>query len=118
YDPFDVGSDPNRDTFKVQNLTLSTGMSVARLDNRRDLRRSLDTLRRDTDDSGAFEAMDKFEKQAFDLVTSQNVSRAFDVSRESNETRDRYGRTTWGQSTLLARRMVEAGVSFVTVAMG
>jgi uncharacterized protein (DUF1501 family) len=118
YDPFDVGSDPNSKTFKVQNLTLSTGMSVARLDDRRGLRRSLDSLRRDSDDSGAYEAMDKFEKQAFELVTSQNVSRAFDVASESDETRDRYGRSTWGQSSLLARRMVEAGVSFVTVNMG
>jgi uncharacterized protein (DUF1501 family) len=118
YDPFDVGSDPNGRAFKVQNLTLSSGMSIARLDDRRGLRRSLDSLRRDADDSGAFDAMDKFEKQAFELVTSQNVSRAFDISSESDETRDRYGRTTWGQSTLLARRMVEAGVSFVTVNMG
>jgi uncharacterized protein (DUF1501 family) len=62
--------------------------------------------------------MDKFEKQAFELVTSQTVSRAFDIASESDEVRDRYGRTTWGQSTLLARRMVEAGVSFVTVNMG
>jgi len=118
YNPFDVGSDPNGKAFKVQNLTLSTGMSIARLDDRRGLRRSLDTLRHDADDSGSFDAMDKFEKQAFELVTSQNVSRAFDISSESDEMRDRYGRTTWGQSTLLARRMVEAGVSFVTVNMG
>jgi hypothetical protein len=118
YDPFDVNSDPNGKNFKVQNLTLSTGMSVARMDDRRGLRRSLDTLRRDADDSGAFDAMDKFEKQAFELVTSQNVGRAFDIAGETDEMRDRYGRTTWGQSTLLARRMVEAGVSFVTVNMG
>ena len=118
YDPFDVNSDPNNKNFRVQNLTLSTGMSVARMDDRRGLRRSLDSLRRDADDSGAFDAMDRFEKQAFELVTSQNVSRAFDIAGESDEARDRYGRTTWGQSTLLARRMVEAGVSFVTVNMG
>jgi uncharacterized protein (DUF1501 family) len=118
YDPFDIAGDPNGKAFKIHNLTLSNGMSVARLDDRRSLRRSLDTLRRDADDSGAFEAMDRFEKQAFELVTSQNVARAFDLAGESDEMRDRYGRTTWGQSTLLARRMVEAGVSFVTVNMG
>jgi uncharacterized protein (DUF1501 family) len=118
YDPFDIAGDPNSAAFKVHNLTLSKGMSVGRLDDRRSLRRSLDTLRRDADDSGSFEAMDKFEKQAFELVTSQNVTRAFDVASESDEMRDRYGRTSWGQSTLLARRMVEAGVSFVTVNMG
>jgi uncharacterized protein (DUF1501 family) len=118
YDPFDIAGDPNGRAFKIHNLTLSNGMSVGRLDDRRALRRSLDTLRRDADDSGSFDAMDKFEKQAFELVTSQNVTRAFDVASESDEVRDRYGRTTWGQSTLLARRMVEAGVSFVTVNMG
>jgi uncharacterized protein (DUF1501 family) len=118
YDPFDIAGDPNGKAFKIHNLTLSNGMSVARLDDRRALRRSLDTLRREADDSGSFDAMDKFEKQAFELVTSQNVTRAFDVASESDEVRDRYGRTTWGQSTLLARRMVEAGVSFVTVNMG
>ena len=118
YDPFDIAGDPNGKAFKIHNLTLSNGMSVARLDDRRALRRSLDTLRREADDSGSFDAMDKFEKQAFELVTSQNVTRAFDVASESDEARDRYGRTTWGQSTLLARRMVEAGVSFVTVNMG
>jgi hypothetical protein len=118
YDPFDVAGDPNGKAFKVHNLSLSAGMSVARLDDRRGLRRSLDTLQRSADDTGAFDAMDKFEKQAFELVTSQNVSRAFDLGSESEEMRDRYGRTTWGQSTLLARRMSEAGVSFVTVNMG
>jgi len=118
FDPFDVGSDPNSASYKVHNLTLSAGMSVARLDDRRGLRKSLDTFRRDSDDSGAFDAMDKFEKQAFELVTSQNVTRAFDVSVESEATRNRYGRHTWGQSTLLARRLVEAGVSFVNVNMG
>jgi uncharacterized protein (DUF1501 family) len=118
YDPFDIAGDPNGRAFKIHNLTLSSGMSVARLDDRRGLRRSLDTFRRDADDSGAFDAMDGFEKQAFELVTNDTVTRAFDLAGETDAIRDRYGRTTWGQSTLLARRMVEAGVSFVTVNMG
>src|SRR5207237_6017144 len=75
-------------------------------------------LRRDADANGAFDALDGFEKQAFELVTSKAVTEAFNLSGESESMRERYGRNTWGQSTLLARRMVEAGVSFVTVNMG
>lgn len=118
YDPFETGGDPNSKAFKVHNLTLQSGMSVARLDDRVGLRRSLDTLRRDADGAGAFDALDQFERQAFELVASREVGRAFDIAAESDAVRDRYGRTTWGQSVLLARRMAEAGVSFVTVAMG
>lgn len=118
YDPFETGGDPNSPAFKIHNLSLSSGMSVDRLDDRRSLRRSLDTLRRDADANGAFDALDGFEKQAFELVTSKAVADAFNLSGESDAMRDRYGRNTWGQSTLLARRMVEAGVSFVTVNMG
>jgi uncharacterized protein (DUF1501 family) len=118
YDPFETGGDPNSAAFKINNLSLSAGMSVDRLDDRRSLRRSLDTFRRDADAKGAFDALDEFEKQAFELVTSKAVTQAFQLSGEDDATRDRYGRNTWGQSTLLARRMVEAGVSFVTVNMG
>jgi uncharacterized protein (DUF1501 family) len=118
YDPFETGGDPNSPNFKVNNLSLSAGMSVERLDDRRSLRRSLDTFRRDADAKGAFDALDDFEKQAFELVTSKSVLQAFNLAGEEEATRNRYGRNTWGQSTLLARRMVEAGVSFVTVNMG
>jgi hypothetical protein len=118
YDPFETGGDPNSAAFKIHNLSLSAGMSVDRLDDRRSLRRSLDTFRRDADANGSFDALDGFEKQAFELVTSRAVADAFNLSGESESMRDRYGRNTWGQSTLLARRMVEAGVSFVTVNMG
>jgi uncharacterized protein (DUF1501 family) len=118
YDPFETGGDPNSPAFKINNLSLSAGMSVERLEDRRSLRRSLDTFRRDADARGSFDALDEFEKQAFELVTSTAVTRAFNLADENEATRDRYGRNTWGQSTLLARRMVEAGVSFVTVAMG
>jgi hypothetical protein len=118
FDPFETGGDPSSPAFKINNLSLSAGMSVERLDDRRNLRRSLDTFRRNADAKGTFDALDDFEKQAFELVTSKTVTRAFDLSGEDEATRDRYGRSTWGQSTLLARRMVEAGVSFVTVNMG
>jgi len=118
FDPFETGGDPNSAAFKINNLSLTAGMSVERLDDRRSLRRSLDTLSRDADAKGTFDALDDFEKQAFELVTSKSVAQAFNLAGEDEATRDRYGRNTWGQSTLLARRMVEAGVSFVTVNMG
>src|SRR5438445_4137453 len=62
--------------------------------------------------------MDKFEQQAFELVTSADVRKAFDLNQEDDKLRDRYGRNSWGQSTLLARRLVEAGSTFVTVHFG
>src|SRR5436190_9718772 len=85
YDPFETGGDPNSPAFKINNLTLSAGMSVDRLDDRRGLRRSLDTFRRDADGSGSFDALDRFEKQACELATSKTVSQAFDLSQEAEK---------------------------------
>jgi hypothetical protein len=118
YDPFETGGDPNSAAFKVQNLTLSGGMSIERLEDRRSLRKSLDSLRRDVETGGNFDAMDRFEQQAYELVTGPAVSKAFDVSSEDPRLRDRYGRNSWGQSALLARRLAEAGVTFTTLKMG
>jgi hypothetical protein len=118
FDPFETGGYPESPAFKVQNLNLPGGLTLDRLDDRRSLRRSLDTLRRETDGSGTLDAMDRFEQQAFELVTSPAVSSAFDLSREPEKSRDRYGRNPWGQCVLLARRLAEAGVTFTTVNMG
>ena len=65
--------------------------------------------------SGTFDALDQFDQQAFNFVTGDNARQAFDISQEKDGIREKYGRNTWGQSTLLARRLVEAGASFVTV---
>lgn len=118
YDPFETGGDPNSKSFSVQNLVLPGGMTVDRLEDRRRLRQSLDSLRRDVEKTGNFDAMDRFEQQAYDLVTGPAGSKAFNLAAEDDKLRDRYGRHTWGQATLLARRLVEAGVTFVTVKMG
>ena len=117
-DPFETEGDPNNKDFKVRNLTMTQGLTVDRIGHRRSLLRSFDTMRRDADASGNFDAMDKFEQQAFELVTSADVRKAFDLSAEDEKLRDRYGRNGWGQSTLLARRLVEAGVTFTTVLFG
>lgn len=115
-EPFVVSGDPNAPDFQVQDLTLSDEFA-SRLDDRLSLLRGLDRLRQGLDLAGATAASDRFQQQAVDLLTSDKTAAAFDMRRESSETRDRYGRNEWGQRALLARRLVEAGCSFVTVQM-
>jgi len=85
-----------------------------RLDDRRGLLASLDSVQRNVDAFGSMEAMDSFNRQAFNIITGDKARIAFDLKLEDQKTRDRYGEG-WGQQALLARRLVEAGVSFVTV---
>lgn len=118
YNPFAVGDDPNAQNFSVRNLTLPNGISVNRLDNRRRLLQSIDTLRREADQTGLMEGLDAFTRQAFEMVTSPAAQRAFAVNQEVASVRDAYGRNNVGQSMLLARRLIEAGVTFVTVNAG
>lgn len=118
YDPFETNGDPNGEKFRVENLSLAAGMTVQRLEDRRSLVQHFDKLRRQVDSSGAMATMDQFERSAFDLVTSPAAQKAFDIGSEDTQTRDMYGRHGWGQSCLLARRLAEAGSTFVTVHMG
>lgn len=118
HDPFQTQGDANSKKFAVKNLVLPKTMTVDRLDDRRSLQTQLDQLRRDADKSGMIEAMDRFDAQAFDLVAGKSARAAFDISQESDELRDRYGRNSWGQSVLLARRLVEAGSTFVSCHFG
>jgi hypothetical protein len=118
YNPFSPSSDPNSPGFRVRDLRLMPNVDLNRLRNRRDLLRGLDNLRRDVDIMGSAEGYDRFYREAFEIVTSANCRAAFDIHREDPRVRDRYGRDTWGQSALLARRLVEAGVTYVTVNMG
>lgn len=118
HNPFEVEGDPNAEGFQVQNVALPGGMNVARLDDRRRLLSSFDRLRRDVDQSGRWKALDRFEREAYELVSSPAARKAFDLSNEDPRIRELYGRHTWGQSTLLARRLVEAGTTFVTVHFG
>ncbi|MFO1023262.1 MAG: DUF1501 domain-containing protein, partial [Planctomycetales bacterium] len=118
YDPFATGGDPNAANFQVQNLNLIGGMTVPRLEDRRALQAHLDRIPRAMDNKQIFNAMDGFEKEAFNFVAGPAARKAFDISQEPDEIRNRYGRTSWCQSVLLARRLVEAGSTFVTVHMG
>lgn len=118
HNPFETEGDPNSDGFQVTNLTSIGGLGIDRLGHRRSLINGLDRLRREADQSGTVEAMNRFDQQAYDLVTGSAARQAFDLSSESPECRERYGRNSWGQSVLLARRLVEAGSTIVTCHFG
>ena len=117
YAPFVVADDPNRDKFKVRDVALPKELSEVRFDVRTDLRSKIDRMVRLNDEAAAdpVAAFDEYFEQGYDLVTSADAQDAFDIEQESAETRDRYGRNSFGQRCLLARRLVEGGVPFVTV---
>jgi uncharacterized protein (DUF1501 family) len=96
-------------------LTLPAGVSVERAEDRAGLCQQFDRLRRDLDVGDTLARMDHYRRQALDIVLSGNAQRAFRVDREPDRVRDAYGRHSLGERTLLARRLVEAGVTFVTV---
>lgn len=112
--PFAVTGDPNAPSFRVPNIGLADGGEQQRFAGRSELHRSLNSLRRDLDRSRSAQGLDSFQEQAINLLTSPEAARAFDLNRESPKLRDRYGRNTWGQQLLLARRLVEAGVEIIT----
>jgi hypothetical protein len=128
--PFETIADPAADgPFAVPNLGLPEGLSIDRLDDRRSLLKDIDRLRRDVDQNGQFDALDRFQQQAFGLLTSDRARNAFDLDAEPRGLRERYGFypefkaptpdrcgcPAWSQRVLLARRLVEAGVRLVTV---
>jgi hypothetical protein len=118
HNPFETEGDPNSPNFKVRNIEMPGDLWMARLEDRQGLARYFDTLRRDVDTRGTLAAMDDFDRQAFDLVTGAAARKAFDIDGEDPRLREKYGRHVWGQSALLARRLVEAGSTFVTVHLG
>lgn len=115
YNPFDTGRSADDKRFQVPNLTLLKGLSQERLKDRRALLSGFDAGRRTVDNHGVADAIDSFTRNAFEMVTGDEARKAFDINQESDETRDRYGRNSIGQNILLARRLVEHGVTIVTV---
>jgi hypothetical protein len=109
-----VGVDTGRTT-QADLFRLPSGLTQERLAERRALLRDFDRLRADLDRSGTMEAMDRYGQQAVEMVVGRRAQEAFDLSREPERVRDRYGKHLWCQQALLARRLVEAGVAFVTI---
>jgi hypothetical protein len=117
YNPF-IGGDPNVPGYHVRDLTLPTDVDWARVGNRRWLLDKMDARYRALDANVDFDALDSFQQRAYDLMRSPAAKKAFDIEAEPLALREKYGRTPVGQGALLARRLVEAGVRFVTVAKG
>jgi hypothetical protein len=109
--PFVVESDPNLRGFRVKDLSLARELSFDRLHDRRGVLARMEAARR----AGEGADLDAHQRRAFELLSSKRVATAFDINAEPDRVRDAYGRHTFGQSALLARRLVEAGVTFVTV---
>ena len=129
--PFETQADPaaKGQKFEVQNLSAPQGVAVDQISDRRRLLHSLDRIRRDVDRTDMLEAMDAYQRQAWEIITGPRVRQAFDLDSEPQTVRDRYGYPAqytprmraggdnpgWNQRLLLARRLVEAGVRLVTV---
>jgi hypothetical protein len=118
HNPFAPGGDPSDEGFRVRDLSPAPRVDLGRLRDRGALLQQLDTLRREVDLRGDAEGYDRFYRDAMEIVTGAAGRAAFDLAQEDPRLRDRYGRHTWGQSALLARRLVEAGVTFVSISTG
>ncbi len=109
------------DPFNAMNVgkifALPTGLDTARIADRTSLREQLDHLRRDVDRTGSLVGLDAFSQQAVEIVAGAKAQEAFDLQREPQAVRERYGEHEWCQQALLARRLVESGVSFVTLVL-
>ena len=115
HDPLRFTENPNDPNFKLPELTLPGSLSVDRLQRRREMQRLIDQQSKLMDHSREARGFDDYYQRAISMLTSAGVRKAFDLSSENKAVRDRYGRTSYGQSCLLARRLVESGVKFVTV---
>ena len=120
HDPWQIRQDPNKPGFQVESLTLPVGFSIERLGRRQSLLDQINNhqLEALTQSATGGDSMSEQRERAMSLLLSGRVSGAFDLEKEDPKTRDRYGRHTYGQSLLLARRLVEAGVPIVQVNMG
>jgi hypothetical protein len=117
YAPFVVPDNPNNLGFRVRDVSPPRGLDDARFDSRRSLRARVDRFRRIVDKAAGdpVVALDEYYEQGYNLMSAPEAQKAFDVGREDPKVRDAYGRNTFGQRLLLARRLVEAGVPFVTI---
>ncbi len=117
YESFKCG-DPNAKDFKVRDLAPPAALSAQSTERRRTLLEAVDNLSAHVKGNDQIETYDQFQQKAAEMVLSPKAQAAFDIARESEKLRDEYGRTEFGQSCLMARRLVEGGVKFVTVNFG
>jgi hypothetical protein len=117
YDPFNVNADPSDKNFKVPDLLPPDYISAMREDRRRKLREAVDDATKTFEASAEAKQLDSNFQQAYTLMSSAKAREAFDLSKEPQSVRDKYGMNKFGQSCLLARRLVERGVRFVTINM-
>ncbi|MDG1897762.1 MAG: DUF1501 domain-containing protein [Fuerstiella sp.] len=118
YDPFQVTGDPNSDKFRVNDLSLVDGISAGRFEGRWQLLNQVAQQRRAIEDSSAGQKLNDYQNAAYSMLSSGRLTKAFDLDRETPETRQRYGRNSRGQTLLLARRLVEAEIPFIQCNMG
>jgi len=120
YAPFVVPDDPNSSNFRVRDVALPKSVDAPRFDRRQELRRRVDRLVRVTDAAAAdpTRALDQYYEQGQELMLSAPAQAAFNIQQESDDVRQCYGRNSFGQRALLARRLVEAGVPFIVLNEG
>ena len=116
-EPFAVYGDPNQPSFRVQDLGQFQGAQADRLNRRLELSSEFDKISQGLDNPVMTRSFNTFQHQALSMLTSPQARNAFDIHQEDPRLRDRYGRNTWGQRCLLARRLVEAGVDLVTTSL-
>ena len=118
FGPFSLGADPANKNFRVQDLALPGGVTPERFASRRGLMDTVNEHFRSKEKSDKLDAMDTFYQRAYGLISSEKARLAFDINKEPDALRDEYGRNTAGQRMLMARRLVEGGVRFVTLHYG
>ncbi|MBI3874847.1 MAG: DUF1501 domain-containing protein, partial [Verrucomicrobia bacterium] len=115
---FSLGSDPASGGFKVRDLTLPGGIDAKRFEQRRSMRQVVDAHFSSAEKADVLDGMDSFYQRAYSMISSDKAREAFNIEGEKGSLRDEYGRNTAGQRMLLARRLVEAGVRFVSLTYG
>lgn len=116
---FVIDADPNSDKFAVRDITPPSGVSLERVDKRKKMLAKVDALQRQADlQPAAFQAIDEQYATALNMITAPETKKAFDIASEEDKLREAYGKHRFGQSCLMARRLIEAGVRFVTVTDG
>lgn len=118
YGPFSLGADPANQNFEVRDLSLPPDVDHQRFERRRRMLEVVDQHFKSLESSDAIDAMDQFYQRAYTMLSSTKAREAFHLAAEKNETRDAYGRNAAGQRMLLCRRLVEAGVRFVSMTFG